>query len=119
MSVLRSAVLATVIAGAGLGSLAGVASATENAPAPAAGCSNAVKASSENGAGRTLGDTTGGDQDISASNFCDILNGNEILSDNNFATLAGTITNGDTVTRTSTETEETTIVTTITGLLGL
>ncbi|MFC5063852.1 hypothetical protein [Actinomycetospora atypica] len=117
MSVLRSAVLATVIAGAGLGSLAGVASAHE--AAPAAGCSNAVKASSENGAGRTLGDTTGGDQDISGSNVCDILNGNEIASDNNVAALAGTITNGDTVTRTSTETEETSIVTTITGLLGL
>ena len=109
MSVLRTAVLATVIAGAGLGSLAGVASAHESAPA--AGCSNAVKASSENGAGRTLGDTTGGDQDLSGSNVCDILNGNEILSGQQHRDARQHITNGDTTTRTSTETEATTIVT--------
>lgn len=113
MSFLRTSVLATMIVGAGLGTLSGVASAHESAPA--AGCSNDIAASSENGAGRTLGDTTGGDQDLSASNVCDILNDNEVLSGNN--TAAGDIVNGDTTTRNSESTETTTIVETITGLL--
>lgn len=113
MSFLRTSVLATMIVGAGLGTLSGVASAHESAPA--AGCSNGIAASSENGAGRTLGDTTGGDQDLSASNVCDILNDNEVLSGNNAA--AGDIVNGDTTTRNSESTETTTIVETITGLL--
>ncbi|MEJ2868209.1 hypothetical protein WCD74_10560 [Actinomycetospora sp. OC33-EN08] len=116
MSVLRKIVVSAAIAGAGLGSLAGVASAHESAPA--SGCSNAVQAASENGSGDSLGDTTGGDQDLSASNVCDILNDNEIGSGNNVATAAGTITNGDTTTVDESSTEETTIVETITGLLG-
>ncbi|NYD37581.1 hypothetical protein [Actinomycetospora corticicola] len=118
MSMLRKVVVSTAIVGAGLGSLAGIASAHESGHA-ASGCSNAIKASSENGAGRTLGDTTGGDQDLSGSNVCDILNGNEILSGNNIATLAGTIVNGDTRTETSDRTSTTTITETLTGLLGL
>ena len=116
MSFLRTSVLATMIVGAGLGSLAGVASATESA-GPAAGCSNGISASNENGAGRTLGDTTGGDQDLSGSNVCDILNGNEILSGNNAA--VGDIVNGDTTTRNSASNEEVTIIETITGLLPI
>ncbi|MDL5155588.1 hypothetical protein [Actinomycetospora termitidis] len=119
MSMLRKVVVSTALLGAGLGSLAGVASAHESAPAQ--GCSNVAKASAENGAGSTLGDTTGGDQDLGLSNTCDILNGNEILSGNNVATLAGVITNGDTVTETSSEetTTESSIVETLTGLLPL
>lgn len=115
MSFLRTSVLATMIVGAGLGTLSGVASAHESAPA--AGCSNGIAASSENGAGRTLGDTTGGDQDLSGSNFCDILNNNELLSGNNAA--AGDITNGDTTTRNSARSETTTITETITDLLPI
>ena len=115
MSFFRTSVLATMIVGAGLGTLSGVASAHESAPA--AGCSNGISASNENGAGRTLGDTTGGDQDLSGSNTCDILNDNEILSGNNAA--VGDITNGDTTTRNSASNEEVTIIETITGLLPI
>src|SRR5438552_1660514 len=107
----RKTVLATAIIGAGLGSMTGAAFAGDapsdgghhgggdgggrhhSAPA-AGGCSNDVAAKSENGSGRSLGDTTGGSQDISASNLCHILSGNEILSNNNLA--LGSITNGDT-----------------------
>ncbi|MEJ2868212.1 hypothetical protein WCD74_10575 [Actinomycetospora sp. OC33-EN08] len=111
MSVFRKTVLASAILGAGLASTAGVAAAHEHHGDSGKGCSNAAAAKSSNSAGRTLGDTAGGDQDLSASNTCDILNGNKVLSDNNAAT-AGTITNGDTTditrTRTSTDTSTTT-----------
>ena len=59
MSFLRTSVLATMIVGAGLGTLSGVASAHESAPA--AGCSNGISASNENGAGRTLGEKRPGE----------------------------------------------------------
>ena len=108
----RKTVLATAIIGAGLGSMSGAAFAGDapsnggnhgdngggkhqSAPAPSGGCSNTVGAKSENGSGRSLGDTTGGSQDISASNLCNILSGNEVLSNNNVS-LLGDITNGDT-----------------------
>ncbi|MFC5063855.1 hypothetical protein [Actinomycetospora atypica] len=105
---LRKTVLATAIIGAGLGSMSGAAFAHDHHDGGAAkGCSNAIAAESENGSGRSLGDTTGGDQDLDASNFCNILNGNEVLSDNN-AALGGTITNGDTTDITETSTETTT-----------
>jgi hypothetical protein len=102
MSMLRKTVLATVIAGAGLGALSGTAMAHDH-QAAAKGCSNTVKAESENGAGRTAGDTTGGAQDLTADNICDIANGNTLLSDNNVA--GGDIRNGDLTetTRTSTD----------------
>ena len=103
MSVFRKTVLASAILGAGLASTAGVATAHEHHGDADKSCSNAVAAKGSNGAGRTLGDTTGGDQDLSASNTCDILNGNKVLSDNNAAT-AGTIVNGDTTDITSTRT---------------
>ena len=109
MSILRKTVLATVVVGAGLGALSGTALAHDHHDAGKS-CSNAVKASSENGAGDTLGDTTGGSQDIAADNLCDIANGNEVLSGNNVA--GGDIRNGDLtdITRTSdtTTTEEST-----------
>jgi hypothetical protein len=117
MSMLRKVVVSTAIVGAGLGSLAGIASAHESGHA-ASGCSNTVKASSENGAGRTLGDTTGGNQNLSGSNVCDILNDNELLSGNNIATLGSSIVNGDTTTKTVNESSATSIVSVLTGLLG-
>jgi hypothetical protein len=119
----RKTVLATAIIGAGLGSMSGAAFAGDapsngghhgdgghgggkhqSAPASSDGCSNKVGAESKNGAGRTLGDTTGGDQDLSASNLCNILSGNEVLSNNNVALLGGSVTNGDTLTATLTST---------------
>ncbi|MDL5155583.1 hypothetical protein [Actinomycetospora termitidis] len=119
MQMFRKAAVATVILGAGLASTAGVAMAHEHHGDAGKSCSNAAAAKSSNGADKTLGDTTGGDQDFALDNTCDILNGNEILSDNNAAT-AGTITNGDTTTvdETSTDTSSSSIVTTLTGLLG-
>ncbi|GLZ50650.1 hypothetical protein [Actinomycetospora sp. NBRC 106378] len=117
MSMLRKVVVSTAIVGAGLGSLAGIASAHESGHAAAQGCSNTIKGASENGAGRTLGDTTGGDQDFSASNLCDIANGNKILSGNNVATLGSSIINGDTTTRTSNTSSTTSITDILTGLL--
>lgn len=108
MSMLRKTVLATAIIGAGLGSMSGAALAWDNHGGDAAkGCSNDIAGQSENGAGRTLGDTEGGNQNFDASNVCDILNGNKVLSDNNAATGASSIRNGDqtTDTRTSTSTE--------------
>jgi hypothetical protein len=116
MSMLRKAVLTTVVIGAGLGSMSGAALAHDNHGGGAAkGCSNAIMADSENGSGRSLGDTTGGDQDLSASNFCNILNDNEVGSGNNVATAGGVITNGDTtdITETSTETNTETNDTTV------
>ena len=126
----RKTVLATAIIGAGLGSMSGAAFAGDapsnggnhgdngggkyqSAPASSEGCSNKIGAESKNGAGRTLGDTTGGDQDLSASNLCNILSGNEILSNNNVALLGGSITNGDTLTRTLTSTVTDTSETTV------
>jgi hypothetical protein len=113
MSMFRKSVLTVAVVGASLGSFAGIASAHESAPAK--GCSNAAEAASENSSGRSLGDTTGGAQDISGSNFCDILNGNEVLSGNNVATALSTITNGDTtdITRESTDTDTSTSTTTL------
>jgi len=116
MSMLRKTILTTVVIGAGLGSMSGAAFAHDQHDGGAAkGCSNAIMAESENGSGRSLGDTTGGDQDLSASNFCNILNGNEVLSDNNVAAAGGVITNGDTtdITETSTETNTETSDTTV------
>ncbi|GLZ50653.1 hypothetical protein [Actinomycetospora sp. NBRC 106378] len=112
MSVFRKTVLASAILGAGLASTAGVATAHEHHDG--GGCSNGVAAKNANGADRTLGDTTGGDQDLSASNTCDILNGNRVLSDNNAATGASSIRNGDdtTVTRTRTTSDDSTTTTT-------
>ena len=124
MSMFRKSVLTLAVVGAGLGSMSGAAFANTQDGGSAKGCSNAIAAESENGSGRSLGDTTGGDQDLSASNFCDILNGNELLSGNNFATGLSSITNGDTtdITETSTETNTETSDTTIPilgDLLGL
>ncbi|MEJ2868214.1 hypothetical protein WCD74_10585 [Actinomycetospora sp. OC33-EN08] len=118
MQMFRKAAVATVILGAGLASTAGVAMAHEHHGDAGKSCSNSAAAKSSNGADRTLGDTTGGDQDIALDNTCDILNGNEILSGNNAAT-GGTITNGDTTTvdETSTETTTSTIETILGGLL--
>lgn len=127
MSMLRKTVLTTAIIGAGLGSMSGAAFAWDHHGETAKGCSNAIAASSENGSGDSLGDTTGGDQAFDASNVCDILNGNTIGSDNNVATAGGTIRNGDVtdITRTSTSTSEETSNTTVPaggldlgGLLG-
>jgi hypothetical protein len=115
MSMFRKSVLTLAVVGAGLGSMSGAAFASDHHDGgQAKGCSNGIAAESENGSGRSLGDTTGGDQDLSASNFCDILNDNELLSGNN-AALGGVITNGDTTDitetsdSTSTETSNTTI----------
>ncbi|MCD2189327.1 hypothetical protein [Actinomycetospora soli] len=116
MSIFRSAAIGTLIVGAGLGTLTGVATAHESGHA-AQGCSNAVAASTENGSGRSLGDTTGGDQALDASNVCDILNGNQIGSANNVA--GGDVVNGDTRTENSDVTETSSIVETITGLLPI
>jgi hypothetical protein len=113
MQMFRKAAVATVILGAGLASTAGVALANEHHDA-GKGCSNGVAAKNSNGADRTLGDTVGGDQDLSASNTCDILNGNKILSGNNAA--GGDITNGDT--RTSTDTRNSQSSSIISTLLG-
>lgn len=93
MSMLRNTVLATVVVGAGLGAMSGSALAWDHHGDAGKSCSNAVKAESENGAGRTLGNTRGGDQDIATDNLCDIANGNELLSGNNVA--GGDIRNGD------------------------
>ncbi|WP_433800308.1 hypothetical protein [Actinomycetospora sp. CA-084318] len=116
MSIFRSAAVGTLILGAGLGAFTGVASAHESGHA-AKGCSNEIAGASENGSGRSLGDTTGGDQAFDASNVCDILNGNEIGSANNVA--GGDIVNGDTRTENSDVTETSSIVETITGLLPI
>jgi hypothetical protein len=98
MSVARKTVLAVAILGAGLASTAGVATATT--AHHGGGCSNDVAAKSSNSSGDSLGDTTGGAQDLSAENVCDIFNGNTVGSDNNTA-LLGNIVNGDTTTRTT------------------
>ena len=68
MQIFRSAAVATVILGAGLASTAGVAMANEHGGDAAKGCSNSAAAKSSNGADRTLGDTTGGTQDIGLGN---------------------------------------------------
>ncbi|NYD37589.1 hypothetical protein [Actinomycetospora corticicola] len=126
----RKTVLTTAIIGAGLGSMTGAAFAGDDpgdgghhgshdkhssSQSAKGGCSNEVAAQSKNGSGRSLGDTTGGDQDLSASNLCHILTGNEILSNNNIALPLGTIVNGDTVNRslTSTNTSDSTRTTTL------
>lgn len=114
MSIFRSAAIGTLIIGAGIGSLTGVASAHESGHA-AKGCSNGIEASSENGSGSSLGDTRGGDQDLSASNVCDILNDNKVGSENNAA--VGDIVNGDSSFENSQRTESSSIIETITGLL--
>lgn len=103
MSVFRKTVLASAILGAGLASTAGVATATT--AHHDGGCSNGIAAKSDNSSGRSLGDTTGGAQDLSASNTCDILNGNKVASGNNAA--GGDVVNGDTtdITRSSTSTD--------------
>lgn len=110
MSILRKTVVATAIIGAGLGTMSGAAMAHDSHGSDAKGCSNSIKAESENGSGRSLGDTTGGDQALEASNLCDIANGNLVGSGNNVA--GGDITNGDTETITEvsdvTNTETTT-----------
>lgn len=117
VSMFRKTVLATAIIGAGLGSMSGAAFAGDDpgngghhgghdkghSSSSQGGCSNEIAAESKNGSGRSLGDTTGGDQDLSASNLCHILTGNEILSNNNVS-LLGNITNGDTDVRSSTST---------------
>lgn len=115
MSVFRKTVLATAIVGAGLASTTGAAFATTSSHG--GGCSNDILAKSSNSSGRSLGDTTGGDQTYSASNTCDLLNGNTVDSDGNTATTGGTITNGDTTDErsTSTRTSDTTDTTTIDG----
>ncbi|MDL5155586.1 hypothetical protein [Actinomycetospora termitidis] len=112
---LRKTVLTTAIIGAGLGSMSGAAFAWDNhGHGDAKGCSNEIAAAAENGSGDSLGDTTGGDQALDASNVCDILNDNSIGSENNVATAGGAIRNGDltditrTSTSTSTETTDTT-----------
>ncbi|GLZ50652.1 hypothetical protein Acsp07_02690 [Actinomycetospora sp. NBRC 106378] len=112
---LRKTVLTTVIIGAGLGSMSGAALAWDHHDGGSKGCSNDIAGKSENGAGRTLGDTDGGDQTFDASNVCDIFNGNSIGSDNNAATGGSAIRNGDdrTDTRTSTSTSESNSNTTI------
>jgi hypothetical protein len=117
MQMFRKAAVATLIMGAGLASTAGVAMAHENGGDAAKGCSNAAAAKSSNGADRTLGDTTGGEQAFDLSNTCDILNDNEILSANNVAAAGGTVTNGDTTTIDEESTSTSTITDTITGLL--
>ena len=110
MSVVRKSVLSVAVLGAALVSTAGVASATTSHHA-AGGCSNAAAAESSNSSGRSLGDTTGGSQDLSASNLCNVLNRNEVASSNNAA--GGDVVNGDTTTvnrsRTSTDTVTSTL----------
>lgn len=110
MSILRKTVVATAIIGAGLGTMSGAAMAHDSHGSDAKGCSNSIAAESENGSGRSLGDTTGGDQALEASNLCNIANGNLVGSGNNVA--GGDITNGDTETITEvsdvTNTETTT-----------
>ncbi|MEJ2868217.1 hypothetical protein WCD74_10600 [Actinomycetospora sp. OC33-EN08] len=127
----RKTVLATAIIGAGLGSMSGAAFAGDDpgdgghhgghghgkhmSQPKDGGCSNSVAAESKNGSGDSLGDTTGGDQDLSASNLCHILTGNEILSNNNVALLGGSVVNGDTLTQTLTRTSTTDSTTTVGG----
>ncbi|MFC5063857.1 hypothetical protein [Actinomycetospora atypica] len=117
MQMFRKAAVATLIMGAGLASTAGVAMAHEHGGDAAKGCSNAAAAKSSNGTDRTLGDTTGGDQDLDLSNTCDILNDNEVLSGNNVAAAGGTVTNGDTTTIDETSTSTSTITDIFSGLL--
>ncbi|MCD2189334.1 hypothetical protein [Actinomycetospora soli] len=134
VSMFRKTVLATAIIGAGLGSMSGAAFAGDDpgdgghhgghgshdkhySNSSDSGCSNNVAAESKNGSGRSLGDTTGGDQDLSASNLCHILTGNEVLSNNNIS-LLGDVTNGDTTTRTSSSTVTEDITSTIGGAAG-
>ena len=117
MQMFRKAAVATVILGAGLASTAGVAMAHGSHGETAKGCSNTLAAKNSNGADRTLGDTTGGAQRLSGSNTCDILNGNKVLSDNNAATGASAIRNGDDTTVTDTRTSDTS-TSIITDLLG-
>lgn len=114
MSMLRKTVVATALIGAGLGTMSGAAMANDHQGSDAKGCSNSIKAESENGSGRSLGDTTGGDQALDASNLCDIANGNLVGSGNNVA--GGDITNGDTETITDISNEETTETTTTEGV---
>ncbi|GAA4852253.1 hypothetical protein GCM10023201_51510 [Actinomycetospora corticicola] len=100
-NVIGRAAIAAAVIGVGITSTAGIASA-----APSNSCSNSVKAVSKTSVGRTLGDVTGGSQNISVSNSCHNGNGNVIGSRNNTATAGGTIRNGDqtTITRTVTRT---------------
>ena len=119
MQMFRKAAVATLIMGAGLASTAGVAMANDHGGDAAKGCSNAAAAKSSNGADRTLGDTTGGDQAFDLSNTCDILNGNKVLSENNAATGASTITNGDTTTVDEESTSTSTITDIFTGILPI
>ncbi|WP_433800310.1 hypothetical protein [Actinomycetospora sp. CA-084318] len=109
MSVFRKTVLASAILGAGLASTAGIASA--HTSHHAGGCSNGVAAESSNSSGRSLGDTEGGAQDLSASNTCDILNGNKVASGNNVA--GGDVVNGDTTDITRTSSTDTTRTSTV------
>ncbi|WP_433800317.1 hypothetical protein [Actinomycetospora sp. CA-084318] len=131
VSMFRKTVLTTAIIGAGLGSMSGAAFAGDDpgdgghhgshdkhySKSSDSGCSNSVAAESKNGSGRSLGDTTGGDQDLSASNLCHILTGNEILSNNNVS-LLGNVTNGDTTTRTSSSSVTEDLTSTIGGAAG-
>ncbi|MFC5063856.1 hypothetical protein [Actinomycetospora atypica] len=100
-NVLGRVAVAAAVAGVGLASTAGIASA-----APSNSCSNTVKSVTKNSAGRTIGNVTGGSQTITTSNSCGNGNGNTIGSNNNIATAGGTIRNGNqtTITRTSTRT---------------
>lgn len=110
MSMLRKTILTTAIVGAGLASTTGAAFAGDCPTSgghghgehkshskqheDASGCSNAVDADNSSGAESVTGGAIlGGIQTISPLNLCDNLNGNEVLSNNNFA--LGSIQNGD------------------------
>ena len=117
MSMLRKTVVATALIGAGLGTMSGAAMAHDHHGSDAkGGCSNSIKAENENGSGRSLGGTTGGDQALDASNLCNIANGNLVGSGNNVA--GGDITNGDTETITDISNEDNTETTTTDGAGG-
>ena len=88
--------IATAVVGTGLASLAGIASAHESGHTAAKGCSNTAEAAAKNSSGDSLGDTTGSPQSLDASNVCDILNGNKVLSGNNVSSGLSSIVNGDT-----------------------
>jgi hypothetical protein len=103
-NVIGRAAIAAAVIGVGITSTAGIANA-----APSNSCSNSVKAVSKTSVGRTLGDVTGGSQNISVSNSCNNRNGNVIGSGNNTASGGGTIRNGDQTTITRTVTRTTTI----------
>ena len=95
MSMLRKTTITVAIVGAGLGSLTGAAFANTHHGSShdshsSSSCSNNVKAlNSTKGGG--FADVAGGDQTITATNVCHILDDNKILNHNTL-NIGGTAT---------------------------